>query len=148
MKTWRLVTTYAFLALLAMAANILTQMLSMQCYRGQFAVTVSIVVGTGVGLVLKYALDKRYIFRFKTRDLGHDGALLLLYSTMGLATTVIFWGTEFAFQHIFETDAMRYAGGALGLSIGYVVKYQLDKRFVFVGGVQSQSGQAADAGTT
>jgi hypothetical protein len=27
---------------------------------------------------------------------------------------------------------MRYIGGVLGLSIGYYIKYQLDKRFVFV----------------
>ena len=27
---------------------------------------------------------------------------------------------------------MLYLGGAVGLAIGYVLKYQLDKRFVFV----------------
>lgn len=26
---------------------------------------------------------------------------------------------------------MRYLGGVLGLAIGYVIKYELDKRFVF-----------------
>ena len=50
---------------------------------------------------------------------------------MGLATTVIFWGFEFGFQYLFATKEMRYLGGALGLAIGYVAKYLLDKRFVF-----------------
>jgi hypothetical protein len=50
---------------------------------------------------------------------------------MGLATTVIFWGFEFGFHHIFETKEMRYLGGVIGLAIGYVTKYHLDKRYVF-----------------
>ena len=35
------------------------------------------------------------------------------------------------FFMIWESREMLYLGGALGLAIGYVVKYQLDKRFVF-----------------
>jgi hypothetical protein len=50
---------------------------------------------------------------------------------MGLATTFIFWGFEFGFQHLFETKEMRYLGGIIGLAIGYLTKYQLDKRYVF-----------------
>ncbi|MCY4178204.1 MAG: GtrA family protein, partial [Endozoicomonadaceae bacterium] len=51
---------------------------------------------------------------------------------MGLATTAIFWGTEYFFQIIFKTDFMRYTGGIIGLIAGYLIKYRLDKRFVFV----------------
>jgi hypothetical protein len=29
---------------------------------------------------------------------------------------------------------MRYLGGIIGLSIGFYVKYQLDKKYVFVNG--------------
>ena len=50
---------------------------------------------------------------------------------MGLATTVVFWGTEAVFHFLFDSDAMRYVGGAIGLSIGYLIKYQLDARYVF-----------------
>ena len=55
-----------------------------------------------------------------------------LYLVIVIALTLIFWGTEYAFHLIFTTDAMRYIGGVLGLTIGYYVKYQLDKRFVFI----------------
>ena len=51
---------------------------------------------------------------------------------MGVFTSAIFWGTEYAFHLIFAGDFMRYVGGVLGLTIGYYVKYQLDKRFVFI----------------
>ncbi|MCL1962124.1 MAG: GtrA family protein [Desulfovibrionaceae bacterium] len=48
-----------------------------------------------------------------------------------MATTVIFWGFEFGFHAPFGTRWMRYLGGVIGLAIGYVAKYGLDKRFVF-----------------
>jgi hypothetical protein len=36
--------------------------------------------------------------------------------------------------------AARYAGGFAGLAIGYLVKYRLDKRFVFLGTEASPTG--------
>jgi putative flippase GtrA len=100
-------------------------------YSGTFDIVGSVVVGTGVGLVIKYILDKHYIFRFRARSIAHDSQTFALYAVMGVATTVVFWGFEFGFHHIFETKAMRYVGGVLGLGIGYLTKYQLDKRYVF-----------------
>ncbi|MCE1274677.1 MAG: GtrA family protein [Chlorobiales bacterium] len=50
---------------------------------------------------------------------------------MGVVTTVIFWGFEFGFDHLFGTRELRYLGGMIGLGIGYVSKYHLDKQFVF-----------------
>lgn len=100
-------------------------------YSGALAIPLSIFAGTGIGLVVKYILDKRYIFRFRARSAAHDGQTFLLYTVMGLATTAIFWGFEFSFHHLFDTKAMRYLGGVIGLAIGYLSKYHLDKRFVF-----------------
>lgn len=127
----RLALTYAIFALIATAANIGAQDLVTRGYNGAFDVLLSVVIGTGVGLVVKYMLDKRYIFRFRARDAVHDGQTFVLYTLMGLATTVIFWGFEFGFHHLFETKEMRYLGGVVGLAIGYVAKYRLDKRYVF-----------------
>lgn len=62
-----------------------------------------------------------------------DGKKFILYSSMGVVTTLIFWGTELGFEFIFATKFMRYIGGIIGLTIGYTVKYHLDKRFVFMG---------------
>lgn len=127
----RLAISYAIFALIATAANIGAQDLVIRGYSGTFDVLFSIMVGTGVGLVVKYVLDKRYIFRFRAHNAVHDGQTFLLYTVMGLLTTVIFWGFEFGFHHLFETKEMRYLGGGIGLAIGYLAKYHLDKRYVF-----------------
>jgi putative flippase GtrA len=123
---------YAGFAAVAILANLGSQMLAVWLYRGAFAIELSIAVGTAVGLLIKYLLDKRHIFGFKTESVAHDGRLFILYSLMGVFTTLLFWGVEYAFHWLFGTDAMRYLGGAIGLILGYVIKYRLDKRFVFV----------------
>ena len=127
----KLAVTYTILAVIASLANFAAQDLTTALYEGPFTIAISVVLGTGVGLIVKYVLDKRYIFRFKARDAAHDGKTFILYTIMGLATTFIFWGFEFGFQAVFATKEMRYLGGALGLAIGYVTKYLLDKRYVF-----------------
>jgi putative flippase GtrA len=127
----KLAVKYAIFALIATAANIGAQDLVVRTYNGSGAIVPSVVVGTGVGLVVKYLLDKRYIFRFRALNVAHDTRIFALYTAMGLATTVIFWGFEFGFHYLFATREMRYLGGVIGLAIGYLAKYHLDKRYVF-----------------
>ena len=128
----KIVVLYGLFAGLSTVVNIGSQMLSMLIYSGAYAVEISLFIGTLAGLPLRYFLEKRYIFSFESKNIKHDGQLFILYSFMGVFTTAIFWGTEYAFHLIFTTDVMRYIGGVLGLTIGYYIKYQLDKRFVFV----------------
>ena len=127
----KLAITYTIFALIATIANIGAQDIVIRGYSGMFDVLLSVVVGTGVGLVVKYVLDKKYIFGFRARSVAHDGQTFLLYTVMGLVTTAIFWAFEFGFHHLFETKEMRYLGGVIGLAIGYLTKYHLDKRYVF-----------------
>jgi putative flippase GtrA len=126
---------YTAFAALSTVLNIGAQMVSMALYAGPRAVELSILVGTAAGLPLRYVLEKRFIFAFKSHNLAHDGRLFALYGFMGVFTTAIFWGVEYAFHLLFRTDGMRYAGGVIGLAIGFYVKYQLDKKYVFVSGV-------------
>ena len=127
----RIAAVYALVSVLATIANIGTQALSMWIYSGAYAVALSVLVGTGMGFPIKYVLEKKYVFAFKADNLGHDTRLFILYGFMGVFTTAIFWGIEFAFHHLFGTDDMRYLGGAIGLTVGSFIKYHLDKRFVF-----------------
>jgi putative flippase GtrA len=128
----RIAILYTLFAVLSIFINIGSQMLSISVYKGPFSVEISILVGTILGLPLRYFLEKRYIFAFTSKNLAHDGKLFVFYSTMGVVTTLIFWGTEYAFHLIYDSDFMRYIGGLVGLTIGFFIKYQLDKKYVFV----------------
>lgn len=130
----RLALLYALFALLACLANILTQDVWLRLWPGRHPIATGMIAGTGIGLVVKYWLDKQYIFRFKALNAAHDGRTFALYVLMGVLTTTVFWGFEAAFHFAFGSREMRYLGAVLGLSIGYSVKYLLDRRFVFNGG--------------
>jgi putative flippase GtrA len=128
----KLALLYALFAALATVANIGAQDGLLRLYGGPGQIWACMVLGTVVGLVIKYLLDKRYIFRFRALDTAHDGRTFVLYAAMGLATTAIFWGFELVFHLWFDgLRSMRYLGGAMGLALGYWAKYYLDKRYVF-----------------
>ena len=84
-----------------------------------------------MGLLIKYLLDKRWIFEDRSYGLQAHGKRFTLYTLMGVATTLIFWGTETGFWFIWRSQFAREAGAAIGLSIGYFVKYRLDRWIVF-----------------
>lgn len=125
---------YVLFAAFSTSVNIGSQMLSMWLYRGAYAVEISMLVGTAAGLPLRYLLEKRYVFAFQSSNIAHDGQLFVLYSFLGVFTTALFWGVEYAFHLVFASDTLRYVGGVIGLALGFYVKYQLDKKFVFVAG--------------
>jgi putative flippase GtrA len=91
----------------------------------------SIAIGTLVGLVIKYQLDKHSIFRFLPNNLQHDAKTFFVYAFFGVFTTALFWATELAFRYFSANRDARYLGAAIGLAIGYVIKYQMDKRLTF-----------------
>jgi putative flippase GtrA len=128
-----LILRYGGFAVLAVLVNLATQrvVLNMAWQSEGLALALAIAAGTITGLVVKYVLDKWYIFYDDTAGVSAQSKQFALYSAMGLVTTLIFWGTETLFWAIWRTDMMRELGAVLGLTVGYVTKYQLDKRFVF-----------------
>jgi len=126
-----LVLRYSAFAILATLANLLTQRAVLGQAVGGTRLAAAIGAGTIVGLGVKYVLDKRWIFHDAETGLASHGRKFTLYATMGVFTTLLFWGSETAFWLAFRSDAMREVGALLGLGVGYVVKYNLDKRFVF-----------------
>ena len=122
---------YILFAVLSTALNILFQYLSFMLYGGFLSLYIAMFVGTVAGLVLKYILDKKYIFFHTPKSRRDDGKKFFLYSLMGVFTTFIFWGFEIGFDALFTNENAKYVGAVIGLSIGYVVKYFLDKKFVF-----------------
>lgn len=90
----------------------------------------ALATGTFFGFICKYLADKLIVFR-------HSAAKNLLpkeiglYASTSLLTTAIFWICETLFWIFWRTDLARESGAFIGLSLGYLIKYQLDKRIVF-----------------
>lgn len=91
----------------------------------------AMLAGTAAGLVVKYLLDKRWIFFDSATGAAAHGRKFALYTAMGVVTTLIFWGSETAAWAIWHSETAREAGAIAGLMVGYVVKFRLDRRFVF-----------------
>jgi len=108
---------YILFAVIATAVNLSSQFVTFTIIEKvaflsileNISLVLGILVGTATGLLTKYILDKKYIFKFQASSLLFD---LLL-----------------------KTDSARYIGAIVGLSIGYAIKYFLDKRFVFKSGI-------------
>ena len=130
-----LVLKYSLFALIATIINLFTQFISLAIYSQDFSLYIAMFFGTITGLIAKYILDKKYIFYYVVKDKKEDSQKFILYSIMGVFTTLIFWGFEIGFDYIFDSEIAKYIGAIIGLSIGYITKYFLDKKFVFKGKV-------------
>lgn len=122
---------YGLFAAFATLVNLVFQYLSFTLYRGNFDIYLAMAVGTLAGLICKYVLDKKYIFFHKPKSRKNDAKKFLAYTFTGGFTTLIFWGTELGFDAVFGGDIAKYVGAVIGLSIGYLAKYSLDKKYVF-----------------
>ena len=122
---------YSIFAVISTLFNLLFQYLSFGLYGGFASLYVAMFMGTLAGLVAKYILDKKFIFYYDVKDKKEDATKFALYSLMGVFTTIIFWGTEIAFDALSQDPNAKYLGAVIGLSIGYVIKYFLDKKYVF-----------------
>lgn len=123
---------YICFALLSTCVNLISQAICFHSYQGVADIYLAMAVGTFNGLILKYLLDKKYIFEYQTKNLKEDSSKFFLYSLMGVFTTLIFWLVELSFDYLFEHEMAKYIGAIIGLSIGYLIKYFLDKKFVFI----------------
>lgn len=92
---------------------------------------ISILIGTILGFLAKYILDKLLVFEVSFEATTGEARQILLYGATGVVTTLIFWSVEIGFHFAFEQEHMRYVGGIIGLTIGYIVKFLLDSTFVF-----------------
>jgi putative flippase GtrA len=123
---------YSAFAVAASLANLGAQRGFLALYDGPFAITAAIALGTGVGLVMKFVLDKYWIFEDRAeRHWTEHGRQFGLYTLSGGVTTAIFWGTELLAWNLTHDHPMMLLGGAVGLTFGYSLKYWLDRRFVF-----------------
>jgi putative flippase GtrA len=125
----RLVFRYAAFCLLAMTVNLGLQFLAHRCLGAGF--WLALVIGTTGGLILKYVLDRNFIFAAGGVNFATDAGRFSLYGCLGLITTAVFWLAEWLGHQWLPQSHGRYLGGALGLTLGYTLKYWMDRRWVF-----------------
>ena len=131
MSIYTLVSRYALFATVATISNLAIQRLIFWLHDGAGSFVTALLFGTAIGLFVKYLLDKRWIFKDMSDGPIAQAKKFWLYSLTGVITTAIFWGVETVFWLIWKTNTMRELGAIIGLSIGYIVKYRLDKKYVF-----------------
>ena len=124
-------SAYLLIAAVSTVLNLGAQFLVVQYWNIPYVIELSILIGTAVGMPPRYFLEKKYVFFFKSNDIKHDSKLFFLYSFYAVFTTLIFWSVEYVFHIYFSADFMRYVGALAGLSIGFFLKYQIDKKYVF-----------------
>ena len=128
---WTLLIRYSAFAVIATVANLGAQRVVLMAGDGPLHFALAVLAGTALGLVVKYVLDKNWIFADTETGMKAHSRKFSLYTAMGLVTTAIFWGAETLAWTLTQSHAAREWGAVLGLAVGYVVKYQLDRRFVF-----------------
>ena len=122
---------YGAFALIATIVNLASQTIVFGLYSGQASLFLGILIGTVSGLICKYLLDKKYVFYHQSESHSDELRNFSVYSLFGIVTTAIFWAAEILFDWLFEHHLARYVGAVIGLTVGYICKYYLDKHFVF-----------------
>jgi len=131
MKSKRLLIKYIFFSILATAVNLLSQRLIISENFDTNNYIIGVLFGTIAGLLLKYFLDKNFIFYENEKRIKQNLKKFSFYSLNGVLTTIVFWSIETIFYFVFKTTLMREIGAIVGLSFGYSIKYFLDKKYVF-----------------
>lgn len=129
---------YAAFAGLAMVVNLSAQWVVLHLFMPGLPVllrpvliTLALGVGTAAGLVLKYMLDKKFIFQDASTGARAHAKRFSLYAAGGLVTTAIPYAMELVAGSLHPHGPTVLVAGAVGLVIGYTIKYRLDRRFVF-----------------
>jgi putative flippase GtrA len=125
-----LATRYLLFAIASGVINIIVQ----ECvFRSSpfYLLPLSIAAGTLAGFAAKFLMDKRWIFYDEYSGHSREAKKVLLYGAFSVVTTVVFWAFEVSFWYVWQTETAKYSGAAVGLGIGYILKYFLDRTFVF-----------------
>jgi putative flippase GtrA len=131
MKNKELLFLYIVFAVIVSITNLSSQRLVLSFLTGNVGYFAALFIGTFIGVVLGYFLDKNWIFKDPVMPYGVIGKQFFWYAMTGAIHTPVFWLIESIFWFIWETDGMREVGAVLGLVIAYTLKYFILRRYVF-----------------
>ena len=123
-------TKYILFAILSTLVNLFSQFLTFAILDYEYEIYIAIANGTIAGLLVKYLLDKYYIFNLNVKEYSSSNTFVP-YVLTSILTTIIFWVTELWFINYIQIPYTEYIGAIVGLSMGYTLKYFLDRDFVF-----------------
>ena len=123
-------TRYILFAILSTLVNLFSQFLTFAILDYEYETYIAIANGTIAGLLVKYLLDKYYIFNLNVKEYSSSNTFVP-YILTSILTTIIFWFTELWFINYIQIPYTEYIGAIVGLSMGYTLKYFLDRDFVF-----------------
>ena len=129
MKNKKKIIKYILFAIFATIANLLTQRIILSFFQTTFFL-LAIFLGTLVGLIIKFFLDKTFIFFDKSKISKKLGKSLVFILQMGFFQQ-LFLGNRVYILDNLENRKHEEIGAVIGLSIGYIIKYKLDKKYVF-----------------
>ena len=121
---------YILFAILATTVNIFFQYLSFLLIEHKYELYIAMLNGTILGMILKYYLDKNFIFYYVKKEFNNKN-IFLLYIFTSIFTTILFWAIELWFSYYVNINYSEYLGALVGLTLGYSLKYLLDKQLVF-----------------
>lgn len=97
------------------------------------------VLGVGVSYIVKFILDKFIVFEKKDTNLKQTSKEFIKYFLFAIVTTAINIGGQYLLYKVFSWEYL--VAAIIPLAIGYIVKFLLDRKYVFPSGeVHKQPG--------
>ena len=87
------------------------------------------IIAVGITYIIKYILDKFIVFKKKTSKIKETSIEFLKYFGFAILTTLENIGIQFIFTNYFHTPLE--ISMVVALTIGYITKFFLDKKYVF-----------------
>jgi putative flippase GtrA len=92
------------------------------------------LIGSGIAVVItyitKFVLDKFIVFEKKSTDFKQTGNEFVKYFFFAILTTILNIGIQFILR-FFTPEAWITIRIIIALTIGYIVKFLLDRKYVF-----------------
>jgi len=88
------------------------------------------IVAVGITYIIKFFLDKYIVFKKSSLKLKETSQEFLKYFGFAILTTIENVGIQFILTNFFNTPLE--ISFLVALSIGYITKFFLDKKYVFI----------------
>ena len=104
MTNSKFISLYIFFCIIATLSNLITQRLILYSSTYEFDIYSAVLFGTIIGLLIKYILDKYWIFNNYETSIKKNIDTFFRYTFFGILTTLIFWFFELSFWFLWKMN--------------------------------------------